>query len=59
MEYFAANFKGNPIDIHLDSIVRAKLEKFWVNNKIDIKEMDEFAKKLKQKEKDDNEVKPT
>lgn len=51
-EYFAADFKANPINIHLDNIVRAKLAKLGVINKLQVNEIDKFAKTQRQKDKD-------
>lgn len=51
-EYFASDWKANPIDVHLDNIVRAKLDKIGIENKIQVSEIDKFAKSQKQKDKD-------
>ncbi len=51
-EYFAADFKANPINIHLDNIVRAKLAKMWETNKLQVNEIDKFSKTQRQKDKD-------
>lgn len=51
-EYFAADFKANPINIHLDNIVRAKLAKLGVVNKLQVNEIDKFAKTQRQQDKD-------
>ena len=51
-EYFAADFKANPINIHLDNIVRAKLDKLGVINKLQVNEIDKFAKTQRQTDKD-------
>jgi hypothetical protein len=51
-EFFASDFKANPIDIHLDNIVRAKLDKIGEDNKLQVSEIDKFAKIQKQRDKD-------
>lgn len=51
-EYFAADFKANPINIHLDNIVRAKLDKIGVISKLQVNEIDKFAKSQRQADKD-------
>lgn len=51
-KYFAADFKANPIDVHLDNIVRAKLDKICLENQLQISEIDKFAKSQKQRDKD-------
>lgn len=50
--YFASDWKTCPIDVHLDNIVRAKLDKIGVENKIQVNQIDKFAKSQKQKDKD-------
>lgn len=50
--YFSADFKANPIDIHIDNIVDAKLNKIGFENKIVVNEIDKFAKTQRQVEKD-------
>ena len=51
-EYFASDWKANPIDIHLDNIVRAKLDKIGVINKLEVNEIDKYAKTQRQLDKD-------
>lgn len=51
-DYFAADFKANPINIHLDNIVRAKMDKIGVVNKLQVNEIDKFAKSQRQLDKD-------
>lgn len=50
--YFAADFKSYPGDIHLDNIVRAKMEKIVESNRIQVNEIDKFAKSQRQVDKD-------
>jgi len=50
--YFSADFKANPIDAHLDNIILAKLDKIGIENKIQVNEIDKYAKMQRQKEKD-------
>lgn len=50
--YFAADWKTIPIDVHLDNIVRAKLDKIGFENKLQVSEIDKFAKTQRQKDKD-------
>lgn len=49
-DYVAADFKAYPIDIHLDNIIRASLEKIPQN--IEVKLNDPIAKSLEQKDKE-------
>lgn len=51
-EYFASDFKANPINIHLQNIVRAKLDKIGFVNKLSVNEIDKFSKSQRQKDKD-------
>lgn len=51
-EYFAADFKANPIYIHLENILRAKLDKIAQINNIQVNEIDKFAKSQRQADKD-------
>jgi hypothetical protein len=51
-EYFSADFKTIPIDIHVDNILRAKLDKIGFDNKLQVNEIDKFAKSQKQRDKD-------
>lgn len=51
-EYFAADFKTCPIDIHLDNQLMARLDKINAENRIQVSEIDKFAKTQKQKDKD-------
>lgn len=51
-EYFSSDFEANPIDIHLDNIIRAKLDKIGVENKILVNEIDKFAKTQRQRDRD-------
>lgn len=50
--YFASDFKANPIDIHLDNIVRARLDKIGFENKLTVNEIDKFSKPQRQLDKD-------
>lgn len=50
--YFSADFKANPIDIHLDNIIRAKLDKIGFENQLQVNEIDKFAKSQRQADKD-------
>lgn len=50
-KYFASDWKTCPIDVHIDNIVRAKLDKVGVINKIQVNEIDKFAKGQRIKEK--------
>lgn len=49
-EYFSSDFETCPIDVHIDNIVRAKLDKICLENKIQVNEIDKFA--LSQKQRD-------
>jgi hypothetical protein len=49
-EYFSSDFKTCPIDVHIDNIVRAKLDKICLENKIQVNEIDKFALSQKQRE---------
>jgi len=51
-EYIASDFKDCPIDVHLDNIMRTKLDKIGFENKLQVSEIDKFAKSQKQKDKD-------
>ncbi len=51
-EYVAADFKANPIYIHTENILRAKLDKIALINNIQVNEIDKFAKSQRQLEKD-------
>ena len=51
-EYFSADFETIPIDIHVDNILRAKLDKIGIENKLQVNEIDKFAKSQKQRDKD-------
>jgi hypothetical protein len=51
-EYFAADWKTCPIDSHIDNIVRAKLDKVGVENKLQVAEIDKFAKTQKQRDRE-------
>lgn len=51
-EYFAADFKANPIFIHLENILRAKLDKISQINNIQVNQIDKFAKSQRQMDKD-------
>lgn len=51
-EYFSADFKTIPIDVHLDNIARAKLDKLSDVQKIQVDEIDKFAKSQKIRDKD-------
>ena len=51
-EYIASDFKDCPIDVHLDNILRTKLDKIGFENKVQVNEIDKFAKSQKQKDKD-------
>lgn len=51
-EYFAADWKTCPIDAHIDNIVRAKLDKIGVENKLQVSEIDKFAKTQKQRDRE-------
>lgn len=51
-EYFAADWKTCPIDAHIDNIASAKLDKIGVENKLQVSEIDKFAKTQKQKDKE-------
>lgn len=51
-EYFASDFKANPINIHLQNITDAKLDKIGTVNKLQVNEIDKFAKSQRQKDKD-------
>lgn len=47
-EYFSADWKGNPIFVHLNSIIDARIEK--LPNNIMVKAADEFSKMKQQKD---------
>lgn len=49
-EFFASNFGAIPIDVHLDDIVKAKIEK--IPDQIIVDVIDKFAKIQKQKDKE-------
>lgn len=49
-EYFSSDFETCPIDVHIDNIVRAKLDKICLENKIQVSEIDKFALSQKQRE---------
>lgn len=49
-EYFSSDFGTCPIDVHLDNIVRAKLDKLSQENKLQVSEIDKFALSQKQRE---------
>lgn len=51
-EYFASDWKTCPIDSHIDNIVRAKLDKVGVENKLQVSEIDKFAKTQKQRDRE-------
>lgn len=51
-EYVAADFKANPIYIHTENILRAKLDKIAQVNNIQVNEIDKFSKSQRQKDKD-------
>lgn len=51
-EFFASDFKANPINIHLSNILRARLDKISETNKLQVSEIDKFAKSQKQKDHD-------
>ncbi len=51
-EYFASDFKANPIYIHTENILRAKLDKIAQVNNIQVNEIDKFSKSQRQKDKD-------
>lgn len=50
--YFAADFKDTPIYIHLQNIRRAKLDRVFSENQLQVNEIDKFAKSQRQKDKD-------
>ena len=52
-EFFASNFDEIPVATHLENIVRAKLDKIGIINKVQVNEIDKFAKsqRLRDKEK--------
>jgi len=47
-EYFTADWKANPIFVHLNNIVDAKIER--ISTKLEVKAIDEFSKQNLQKE---------
>jgi hypothetical protein len=49
-EYFSSSFQTCPVDIHIDNIVRARLDKICLQNKLQVNEIDKFA--LSQKQRD-------
>lgn len=51
-EYFASDWMANPINIHLENQLRARVEKIGIENKIQVNEIDKYAKGQKQKDKD-------
>lgn len=51
-DYFAADFKEIPIATHLENIVRARLDKIGIENKLQVSEIDKFAKTQRQKQQD-------
>lgn len=51
-EYFASDFKDMPIKVHLDNILKAKMDKIAVTNKLQVNEIDKFAKSQRQIDKD-------
>jgi len=51
-EFFASDFKANPINIHLDNILRARLDKIGETDTLEVNEIDKFAKSQRQIEKD-------
>lgn len=51
-EYFAADFKAHPFNIHLRNTLRARLNKIGIENEIQVNEIDKYAKSQKQKDKD-------
>lgn len=51
-EFFASDFKANPIAIHLDNILQARLDKISQIDTITVNEIDKFAKSQRQREKD-------
>lgn len=51
-EYFAADFKAHPFNIHLRNNLRARLNKIGIENEIQVNEIDKYAKSQKQKDKD-------
>jgi hypothetical protein len=51
-EYFSSDFDTIPVDIHVDNILRAKLDKIGFENKLQVNEIDKFAKSQKQRDKD-------
>lgn len=50
--FFAADWKANPINIHLHNILRATLDKISEVNKLQVSEIDKFSKPQKQKDHD-------
>lgn len=50
-KYFASDWKTCPIDVHIDNIVRAKLDKVGIINEIQVNEIDKFSKGQRIKEK--------
>jgi len=51
-EYTASSWRTCPIDLHLENIVRAKLDRAVLDNKLQVSEIDKFAKSQKQRKKD-------
>lgn len=51
-EYFAADFKAHPFNVHLRNNLRARLNKIGIENEIQVNEIDKYAKSQKQKDKD-------
>lgn len=51
-DYFASDFQDIPIATHLDNIVNAKLDKIALVNKLQVNEIDKFAKTQRQIDKD-------
>lgn len=51
-EYFASDWKANPIAVHLDNIVKEGMDRIGFENKIQLSEIDKYAKSQKQKDKD-------
>lgn len=50
--FFSSDWKANPINIHLHNILRARLDKISETNKLQVSEIDKFAKSQKQKDHD-------
>ncbi len=51
-KYFASDWKDMPLSVHLDNIVKAKLDKLFITNNLQVDEIDKFAKSQRQAEKD-------